>query len=337
MPASASTSPSRGRTTAMPPKRPASASTAERWRSGSIERADVVPGPRGHDRDAAPPGEQRAARRAGELVVELPLEAGEADGRARRDAAALEGGGALGRGGAEPAGDVGGERAEVGEPVLPLGERRPVAGEDGRARRHAGLAPEPLAREQPGEEQAAAPVDAGAAVLQLADGDRQPAGQLTEHARVEPHRHDHRAVARRLGAAGLDAHEGEHVARVAVGPQERADRRARPRLRRQQPVHRDQVAPLPRVREPLGRDALRRLEARARRQAGREGDQRHAEQHRGASTRREPGRAPGAARRRAAGGPEGAGPRHVQGNLDGWGSGRAPYRTRSPHRYARVQ
>ena len=43
MPASASTSPSRGRTTAIPPKRPASASTAARWTSGSIVVRTALP------------------------------------------------------------------------------------------------------------------------------------------------------------------------------------------------------------------------------------------------------------------------------------------------------
>ena len=88
MPASASTSPLRGRTTAIPPKRPASASTAASGRAGRSSCAPCAPLRRGV-RDHPLAREQRAARGAAQGVVELALEAGEPDRRAGRHASGV--------------------------------------------------------------------------------------------------------------------------------------------------------------------------------------------------------------------------------------------------------
>ena len=150
MPASASTSPSRGRSTAIPPKRPASASTAARWTSG---RSSCAPGRRAAARrwPARVARPQRAARGAGQPLVELALEAGQPNVGVRRHAAHGQLPPLLGRraGRRGPAiSEASGPRSE--SPPRP-GDRRAVARLDRRARRQPRVARQLLALAQPGE------------------------------------------------------------------------------------------------------------------------------------------------------------------------------------------
>ena len=82
IPASARTSPLRGSSAAIPPRRPASAVTAAFWMRLSIVVRTGGPRAAGCAR-ARGAGEQLPAGRAGDLGLERPLEAGRADGRVR--------------------------------------------------------------------------------------------------------------------------------------------------------------------------------------------------------------------------------------------------------------
>ena len=301
IPASASTSPSFGRITATPPSRPASAVTAARWTSGSIVVRTAWPASGRDVREHPVAGEQAAARRPGELGVELSLEPGQADGGAVGDAAALELGGALGRRGADASGDLRRQRAEVGEPVLALGERRAVAREDRGARRQLGPAAQPLAAAQAGLDEVALPGDRGAVVL-LDDRQGELPAQRAEDPR--PHRHGHADAA----VDGLGRLPGDHTVErarpggVAVGGGEALQRDALLGLRRQQRVHGRVVAATPGIREALG-GVLARVLA-----GGADRDPDGERGHRGEHERREPGRhattpAGTAAGRRRGGGP----------------------------------
>ena len=135
MPTSASTSPVRGRTTAIPPKRPASASTAAFWIFGSIVVRTALAALGGNAGELAAAGEQRPARRAGEQHVEFALEPGQPHRRSGRDPAGFELRELFGRRRPDLAGDGRGQRSEVGQPVGSLGEHGAVAGQDRRARR----------------------------------------------------------------------------------------------------------------------------------------------------------------------------------------------------------
>ena len=194
MPASASTSPSLGRITATPPRRPASAETAVAWMSGSIVVRTAWPRSGWTEASSRSPASRRPPGGAGQVGVELALEPGQADGRAVRHAAALELGGALGRRGADAPGDLRRHRAELGEPVLALGQRRAVAGQDRGARRQLGVAGELLAAAQAGLDERALPFDRRAVVL-LGDGQRQPAAEVAEDPR--PQRDGDRDASRR--------------------------------------------------------------------------------------------------------------------------------------------
>ena len=203
MPESPSTSPVAGRSTAMPPKRPASASTAARWMSGSIAVRTSTPSLRLRARHHAPAGAQDAARAAGQPRVELALEPVEPDRRALGHAALLELGGALGRRRADAAGDLGGQRAEVRQAVGALGQRRAVAREDVAALGQRRLARQLLAAAQAGEDELGAPVDRLA--VHLVDH-RQPDGaaQAAEDPRLHRDRQVVGAVLR-LAAASARA------------------------------------------------------------------------------------------------------------------------------------
>ena len=157
----------RCRRSARPAPRPPRAGC--RGRSPPARRAVARLGARDHARAGA----QDPARAAGQPLVELALEAVEADRRALGHAAAGELGGALGRRRADAADDLGGQRPEVGQAVGALGQRRPVAREDRAALAQRGLARELLAGAQAGVDERRAPVDARA-VLLLDDRQRGP-------------------------------------------------------------------------------------------------------------------------------------------------------------------
>ena len=169
-----------------------------------------------HGGEDAVAREQAAARRAGEVGVELALEPGQADRRALRDAAALELGGLLGRRGADAAGDLRRERAELGEPVLALRQRRAVAGEDRGARRQLGVAGQLLAAAQAGLDEVALPRDRGAVVL-LDDRQRDLPAQRAEDPRAQRDGHAHRAVGGLGRLPGDHAVERARPRRVAIG------------------------------------------------------------------------------------------------------------------------
>ncbi len=135
MPASASTSPSDGRITATPPKRPASAVDRGALDLGVDRRAHRAAAARRDRCEHALAGAQLAAGAAGQLGVELALQPGQPDRRVGRHAAAGELGRALGRRRPDAARDLRGERAELRQPRLALGQRRAVARLDRRARR----------------------------------------------------------------------------------------------------------------------------------------------------------------------------------------------------------
>ena len=213
----------------MPPKRPASASTAARWTLGVDRRAHGAAAPRRDARRAR--GRRRAASPPGvpaELGVELALEPGQADRRVGRHAAARELGGALGRRRPDAPGDLRRERAELGQPRLALGERRAVARLDRRARRQRRRARQLLARRAgPGSTRFGAPVDAGAVRRRSTTGSASAPGQRPEDARAQRDGHGDDAVARaRSARPGVDAGERRDLRGVAVGGGEALERDA---------------------------------------------------------------------------------------------------------------
>ena len=130
MPASASTSPvaraapPRSRRAARRAPRPPRAGA--RGRSSSARRCPRCGSTLG---EHAVAGEQLAAGRAGELGVELALEAGEADRRVERHAAPAQLGGALGRRRADAPGDLGAQRRRAPRSApRPAASTRAVAG-----------------------------------------------------------------------------------------------------------------------------------------------------------------------------------------------------------------
>ena len=128
MPASASTSPVLGRRTATPPKRPASASTAARWTSGSIVVRTALPrcGSTGPARARRRAARRRGGRPAASNSRSSPVSPTSAScGTPRRSHSSARSGGR-----AEAAGDLGGQRAELGLVRLALRERRAVARQD---------------------------------------------------------------------------------------------------------------------------------------------------------------------------------------------------------------
>ena len=128
MPESARISPVRGRTTAMPPSRPVSASTAAICTLGAIDvrtagAASAMPAPRSRPpARSTPPGCPRSS------LVEDPLQAAHADLRVGRDALRAQLGRPLLRDRAQRARDRARGR-ERGRTRLALGERRAVARE----------------------------------------------------------------------------------------------------------------------------------------------------------------------------------------------------------------
>ena len=183
-PESPSTSPVAGRSTAMPPKRPAERLDRRALDVGVDRGAHVVAVARLGAGDHARARAQDAAGAAGEPLVELALEPVEPDRRAVGHAAPRELGGALGRRRPDAPGDLGGERPEVRQPVRALGQRRAVAREDLAARGQRRLARELLALPQAGEHELRPPVDGGA-VLLLDHRQADRAAQAAEDARLQ--------------------------------------------------------------------------------------------------------------------------------------------------------
>ena len=249
MPASASTSPSRGRITATPPKRPASASTAARWIAGSIVVRTALPRRGATEASTRSPARSTPPGRPRELGVELALQPAEPDrarpgGTPRRASSAARSGGA---GPMRPATSA--ASAPSSESArLALGERRAVARLDRRARRQrraCATASRPAAG--PGCTRYGRQSIAGA-VLELDDGQREPAGERAEDARAQHDRAPRRSPSR--GLAGRPARRrAESVATLRGVAGRRAAKRSSEiaplRLRREQRAHRRVVAALP--------------------------------------------------------------------------------------------
>ena len=254
---------------------------------GVDRRADRAAAARLDGGEHAVAGAQLAARRAGELCVELPLQAGQADRRARRDAAALQLRRALGRRRADAAGDLRRERAEVGEPRLPLGERRAVARLDRGARRHASCSASASRR-------AAAPGGRGCGAQSM-PAPASPSPSTTGSAswpESVPKMRVRSATgtlttpsAGSAGAPGGDARERRDLGGLAVGGGEALERDPALVLGREPRVHGRVVAAPSRSRSPVRpcgagrrrpgrRRRRRRTRAARRRRAGRAGPMR---------------------------------------------------------------
>ena len=199
-----STSPLRGRTTAMPPKRPASASTAARWIVGVDRRAHVRAGAAACvAREHARAGAQLAAGRAGE-----PARRTRARGRvrptgvrrARRARAAPRRAraapGRRGRRSRPPA------RPRSDSRASPLAIARAVAGLDRRARGHPRrCASSRSPARSPGNARCGCQATRGLAVVALADRERDGRAQSAEDARARVDRHGDRRRPRPRAAA----------------------------------------------------------------------------------------------------------------------------------------
>ncbi len=246
--------------------------------------AHRLPGHRRSAGDHPVAGVERPAGLAGQAVVELALQPGEADRGAVRHAAGAQLGGARGRGGADASGDLRRELAEVrvGETIGPACDHGPVARLDRPARRQLGLAPQPLAAAQAGEGELGPPVDAGAARLAVAGRDDERAVQPAEDARVHRHRDAH-GVAVLAHLAGRELGEREHRGGLLVGALQAAPGRALARRVGQAGVHAVIVGALPVGGELRDDLALRRDVARPDHESGDERRQRGERDRREAS------------------------------------------------------
>ena len=252
----------------MPPKRPASASTAARCSSGSIV-VRTAPPRRGATEAStrsparsAPPG--RPARSASNWRSSPVSPTGASGGTPRRASSAARSGGA---GPTRPAiSDA--SAPSFGQPRLALGQRRAVARLDRGARRQRRGARQRLARPQPRMHEVRPPVDGGA-VLELDDRQRDAPGERSEDARAQHDGDGDRAVARVCRAAGFDLGQRRHLRGAAVGGGEALEREPAPRLRRQHRVHHRVIAALPglgeRARGVARADRRRRRPPRRRR------------------------------------------------------------------------
>ena len=140
-----------------------------------------------------------------------------------------------------------GERAELGEPRLALGQRRAVARLDRGARRHRRRRARASRPAQAGVDEAAAPVDAAPSSL-LDDGQLERAARARRRCACAggPARRPRRPRGSAATAA-VDARERGDVGGLAVGADEAAQRDRALRLGREQAVHRRVVAARPRV------------------------------------------------------------------------------------------
>ena len=299
-PASPRTSPSRGRSTATPPNRPASASTAARCTRGSIVVRTGLPRRGSRAGHHAVARAQDAAGRAGELGLELPLEARQPDRRVGRHAAARQLGDLLGLGGPDAPGDLGRERPELRQALLALGERRAVAGLDRRPARHPGGPGQLLPRAHARKDEVRAPVDAGP-VGKLLDRQREPARQRAEDPRAQPDGHDHDAVAGLLCATRRHAGQGHRARGVAVGAAEALGRGALERRGAERPAHRGVVEARPGVGEALRGLAPRVVAGPADEHADHERDRGQDGERRESSTQHPPARGWGRSARGAGG------------------------------------
>ena len=256
IPDSPSTSPVEGRSTAMPPKRPASASTAARWMSGSI--ADFTSTPsralaRATTRVPArrmPPG--LPARRSSNSRSSPLRPTGAPSGTPRRASSSARSGGA---GPTRPATSAAsGPRSESRSGPL-------ASGVPSRARmsprvRQRRLARELLARAQAGEHELCAPVDRRRAVLLLDHRQADRAAQAAEDACLHGDRQVVGAVVRRARVVRRDLAQRHGLAGLAVGAHEALQAGALARVVGEQRVHRGVVAALPRGR-PVARHRRR--------------------------------------------------------------------------------
>jgi hypothetical protein len=204
--------------------------------------------------DRPPAGAQHAAGRAPQAVVELELEARDADLCSRRHAARLELVAAVVRHRPHLADDLAGLTVQRRGALLALGERRAVAGEDVRARGQRRLAREPLACTQAPEHVVRPPVDAGLVTL-ARELERQASGERAEDPRAHRHRRLDDAHARAGDLAGPHRFEREDVGGALVGPGEALQAGAPLGLGGEQLVHRGVVGA-----GPGGQEALRDLD-----------------------------------------------------------------------------
>ena len=237
---------------------------------GVDRRAHVAPAPRRRRRQHARAGEELAAGRAGELGVELALEAGEADRRAVRHALRRQLLGPLGRRRPDPAGDLGGERVELRQPRLAVRDPRAVAGLDRRALGHLRVAAQLLARSQPGEHEVRLPCHGRLAVVALAERERDCRAQVAEDPRADVERHGDRVVLRLPGPRRSQPGDRRGRLRAPVRAGEPLQRPLLARLGREHRVHGRVVAALPRRREPNREPAFGGLVTAAGYEAARE-------------------------------------------------------------------
>ena len=194
MPASARTSPSCGRITAMPPKRPASASTAARWTSGSIVVRTALPlrgSTEASTRSPArssPPGVPVSSASNSRSRPVTPT--GAPGGTPRRASSTARSGGA------------GPTRPAISDASAPSSDRRASPSASGVPSRAwivarggiVGAAGQPLAGPQAGVDEVAVPVDRRA-VVALHHGQRDPALDRAEDPGAQRDRHDDGPVA----------------------------------------------------------------------------------------------------------------------------------------------
>ena len=225
----ASTAPSRGRTTAIPPSRSPSAETAARWRPGRIVARTERPRFAFVEAMRRLPNSEHRARPPAEPLVVGALEPG-----ARLVA------------GRRIAGDRRRRRLAVEPP--------PVGGEHrGAPRRRADRAPHALAGAQAGQPQVGAPAHADA-LAHARDRQRHPPAQRPEQPRAHRDRHGHAAVLLLADLADGDAAHGRLVVGHPVVGRESPRRVLRLRVGVEPAVHLRRLALLPR-----GREAHRRV------------------------------------------------------------------------------
>ena len=184
MPASARTSPLPGRITAIPPSRPASAVTAAACSSRSIDVRTSAPFIGSTEARTRSPARSLPPGRPVELDVELALEAREPDRGVERDAAPAQLGGALGRGRADGADDVG--RGGPAAPVraAPSASTVPSRGLQRGALRDPGGAVQLLALAQAGEDEVRLPLHLGALLVVDCIGERERSDDSVPNTRV---------------------------------------------------------------------------------------------------------------------------------------------------------
>ena len=254
MPASARISPLVGSSAAIPPKRPASPTTAASWTRGEIE---VRTGSAWRGRARAStrrPGAQLAAGTPAQALLEGLLEATLPDRPVAREAERVQALALLGRllglhAARDRVGDADERRGARARRAL--GQHAPVAGEQRAALGRDAAAREPLAVAQLGEDEPRLPVDA-----LLRDRHEQLARLAPEDARVDHDRHDHLAVALAARLLHLQLGLSGGVRGAPVAGAEALEWVGLLRIVAQERVHGAVVAALPGLGE-VGGGALR--------------------------------------------------------------------------------